>query len=94
VVKQHLGWSQYQTRTLVGAERHLCLVSLAYSLLTHLQLALGSPVARRQTMRTSASAGENFHDPIRRLVGAEAIREARTKGLRWLGQLLGFEAAA
>lgn len=94
VVKQHLGWSQYQTRTLVGAERHLCLVSLAHSLLTHLRLKEEGSVARRQTPRKTASTGENFHDAIRRMIGAEALREARTKGLRWLGQLLGLERAA
>lgn len=94
VVKQHLGWSQYQTRSLVGAERHLCLVSLAHSLLTHLQLKKESSVARRQTTRRPASTGENFHDPIRRLVGAEAIKQARTRGLPWLEELLGFKEDA
>jgi SRSO17 transposase len=93
VVKQHLGWSQYQTRSLVGAERHLCLVSLAHSLLTHLRIKQEGAVARRQTARRPASAGENFHDPIRRLVGAEAIRQARTRGLDWLEELLGFKGA-
>ena len=91
VVKQHLGWSQYQTRSLVGAERHLCLVSLAHSLLTYLQLKKEGSVAKRQTTRGPASIGENFHDPIRRLVGAEAIRQARTRGLHWLEELLGFK---
>lgn len=94
VVKQHLGWSQYQTRSLVGAERHLSLVSLAHSLLTHLQLKKEGSVARRQTTQEFASTGENFHDPIRRLIGAEVLREARARGLPWLGELLGFKEAA
>ena len=73
-VKQRLGWSQYQTRSLTGARRHLHLVNMAYALLTHLRLhqCEGALAANRQ-IKLAASSRQGLWALARDLVTEDLL---------------------
>ena len=84
-VKQRLGWSQYQTRSLTGSRRHLHLVNLAHALLTHLRLTQGegAQAAGRQ-ITIAASSRMGLWALARQLVTCDLIRVIQQYGVETL----------